>query len=95
MMKRIILACAVVAVCCAMFGTELFAQASQTAPPVPLTVPSVNVTTTNCQIACDGQAMTCMSNCSPIGPIANPNPDFRAACSLNCASQQLVCKQRC
>ena len=93
-MTRIVLA-ALVLLNCAALGTELFAQSGQVTNPVPLTPPTVNTTTTTCQIACDGQAMTCMSSCSPIGPIANPNPDFRAACSLSCASQQLVCKQRC
>jgi hypothetical protein len=94
MMTRITLACVVVAVGCATFGAELFAQSNQTAPPVPLTRPSINTTTTQCQINCDTQAMNCMNGCvvpvSPTGPAAGTG-----SCNLSCTTSQLTCKQRC
>jgi hypothetical protein len=63
-MTRLVLA-ALVLLDCASFTTELFAQASQTAPPVPLTTPSLNTTTLTCQINCDTQAMNCQNSCIP------------------------------
>ena len=63
-MTRLVLA-ALVLLNCASFTTKLFAQASQTAPPVPLTPPSVNTTTVTCQINCDSQAMFCQNSCVP------------------------------
>ena len=51
-MTRLVLE-ALVLLNCASFTTKLFAQASQTAPPVPLTPPSLNTTTVTCQINCD------------------------------------------
>ena len=64
LMTRLVLA-ALVLLNCASFTTKLFAQASQTAPPVPLTAPSVNTTTVTCQINCDSQAMSCQNSCVP------------------------------
>jgi hypothetical protein len=98
-MRRILLA-AVLLLNCASFGTELFAQANQTINPVPLTPPTVNTTTTTCQINCDTQAMFCQNNCVPItGSPAQANPTVPAGvtstCNLSCTTQQLVCKQRC
>ena len=99
-MKRIVLA-ALVLVTCIAFATELFAQASQTVNPVPITPPTINTTTLTCQVNCDTQAMNCMNNCIPIGgltvnssgvvssPVVNPS------CNSTCSSQQLVCKQQC
>jgi hypothetical protein len=73
-----------------------FAQSGQTVTPLPSPPPTLNQTTTSCQINCDSRAMNCMNNCGLIsGPVANTNPDFRAQCSLSCSSQQLVCKQEC
>ena len=63
-MTRLVLA-ALVLLNCASFTTKLFAQASQTAPPVPLTAPSVNTTSLTCQINCDTQAMSCQNSCVP------------------------------
>jgi hypothetical protein len=72
------------------------AQAGQTAPPPPVRAPSLDQTTTSCQINCDSSAMNCMNNCGFVtGAQAAANPDFRAQCSLSCSSQQMVCKQRC
>ena len=82
----------------AAFGTERirFAQAGQTAPPPPVRAPSIDQTTTSCQISCDSSAMNCMNNCGLItGAQAAAAPDFRAQCTLSCSSQQMVCKQRC
>jgi hypothetical protein len=96
-MTRIVLP-ALVLLNCAAFGTEVFAQASQTINPVPLTPPSVNTTTTTCQINCDTQAMTCQNSCLPTtaATAANPlAPAGSSACTFNCTTQQLVCKQRC
>src|SRR5262245_17312754 len=50
---------------CAALTTELFAQANQTSPPVPLLTPSLNTTTLTCQINCDTQAMNCQNSCLP------------------------------
>jgi hypothetical protein len=69
-MKRVALAFVVIAIGCTTFGAELFAQSNQTAPPVPLTVPSVNTTTLQCQITCDTQAMNCLNSC--VTPVLNP-----------------------
>jgi hypothetical protein len=82
----------------AAFGSERvhLAQAGQTVPPPPVRPPSLDQTTTSCQISCDSTAMNCMNNCGFItGAQAATAPDFRAQCSLSCSSQQLVCKQRC
>jgi hypothetical protein len=51
-MPRIVQA-ALVLLSCALFATEVFAQSGQVTNPVPLTAPSVNTTTTTCQINCD------------------------------------------
>ena len=64
LMTRLVLA-ALVLLNCASFTTKLFAQASPTAPPVPLTAPSVSTTTLTCQINCDTQAMSCQNSCVP------------------------------
>ena len=98
LMTRIVLA-ALVLLNCAVFGTETFGQANQTINPVPLTPPTVNTTTTTCQINCDTQAMTCQNSCVPATGSTAANPlapaGVTAACTLSCSSQQLVCKQRC
>src|SRR5215471_380620 len=60
LMTRIVLA-ALVLLNCTAVATELFAQANQVINPVPLTPPTVNTTTTTCQINCDTQARTCQS----------------------------------
>jgi hypothetical protein len=96
-MTRIVLA-ALVLLNCAAFGTEVLAQAGQVTNPVPLTSPTVNTTTTTCQINCDTQAMTCRSSCLPTTAATSVNPAVAATsgtCNLNCTTQQLVCKQRC
>src|SRR5258708_5578651 len=96
-MTRIVLA-ALALLICATFGTEVFAQASQTVTPVPLTPPSINTTTTTCQINCDTQAMTCQGTCSAAVAAGTVNllaPTFGNTCTFNCTNQQLVCKQRC
>ena len=96
-MTRIVLA-ALALLVCATFGTEVFAQASQTITPVPLTPPSINTTTTTCQINCDTQAMTCQGTCSAAVAAGTVNllaPTFGNTCTFNCTNQQLVCKQRC
>ena len=70
------------------------AQAGQTVAPPPVRPPSLDQTTTSCQINCDASAMNCMNNCGLItGAQAAAAPDFRAQCSLSCSSQPLVCKQ--
>ena len=63
-MTRLALA-TLVLLCGASVATELFAQANQTSPPVPLVTPTLNTTTLTCQINCDTQAMNCMNNCIP------------------------------
>ena len=96
-MKRIVLA-ALVLVRCVAFATELFAQANQTVNPVPLTPPTINTTTTTCQVNCDTQAMICQNACIPTtaATLVNPAPSSSTgACNLTCTSAQLVCKQRC
>jgi hypothetical protein len=75
------------------FGAEHvhLAQAGQTVLPPPIRPPSVDQTTTSCQISCDSSVMNCMNNCGLItGAQAAAAPDFRAQCSLSCSSQQLV-----
>ena len=87
----------------AMLGTSALgaerihlAQAGQTVAPPPVRPPSLDQTTTSCQISCNSAAMNCMNNCGLItGAQAAAAPDFRAQCTLSCSSQQLVCKQRC
>jgi hypothetical protein len=83
----------------AVFGTETFGQAGQTINPVPITPPTLNTTTTTCQINCDTQAMFCQNNCVPATGSTAANPlapaGVTATCHLSCTTQQLVCKQRC
>ena len=95
MMKRIALALVVIAIGCTTFGADLFAQSNQTAPPVPLTAPTINTTTLQCQISCDTQAMNCLNSC--VVPVLNPTVPAGATspCNLSCTSSQLTCKQRC
>jgi hypothetical protein len=91
-MTRIVLAALVLLNC----TTELFAQASQTVTPVPITPPSLNTTTLTCQINCDTQAMNCQNSCVPTtAAAANAPAAPSGSCNLSCSSQQLVCKQRC
>ena len=98
-MKRILGACIITAVLgTSALGAERIhlAQAGQTVAPPPVRPPSLDQTTTSCQINCDSSAMNCMNNCGLItGAQAAAAPDFRAQCTLSCSSQQLVCKQRC
>ena len=96
-MTRIVLA-ALVLLNCTAVATELFAQANQVINPVPLTPPTVNTTTTTCQVNCDTQAMNCQNACIPTTAAAQASPagsGGTGACNLSCTSQQLVCKQRC
>jgi hypothetical protein len=84
----------------AVFATEVAAQAGQVINPVPLTPPSVNLTTTTCQTTCDTQAMLCQNTCvSSAAATATTTtlaaPSSAGACNLSCTTQQLVCKQRC
>ena len=97
LMTRIVLA-ALVLLNCTAVATELFAQANQVINPVPLTPPTVNTTTTTCQINCDTQAMNCQNSCIPTSAAVATNPaasTSTGACNLSCTTQQLVCKQRC
>ena len=96
-MTRIVLA-ALVLLNCAAFGTEVFAQASQTVNPVPITPPTLNTITTTCQTSCDVQAMTCLNSCVPTSTATAASPGAATSsgtCNLGCTTQQLVCKQRC
>jgi hypothetical protein len=101
-MTRIVLA-ALVLLNCAAFGTEVFAQAGQTVNPVPITPPTLNTTTTTCQINCDTVAMNCQGACissapavtAPAGSVVTAPAGSSGACNLGCTTQQLVCKQRC
>jgi hypothetical protein len=96
-MTRIGLA-ALVLLSCAVFATELSAQSNQVINPVPLTPPTVNTATTQCQINCDTQAMTCLNTCVPTTAATAASPAAAASggsCNLACSTQQLVCKQRC
>jgi hypothetical protein len=93
-MTRIVLA-ALVLLNCAAFGTEVFAQAGQTVNPVPITPPTLNLTTTTCQINCDTLAMNCQGACISSAPVVAAPAGSSAACNLGCTTQQLVCKQRC
>jgi len=96
-MTRIVLA-ALVLLNCTAVATEVFAQSGQVTNPVPLTPPSVNTTTTTCQVNCDTQAMNCQNACIPTTAAVATNPaasTSTGACNLSCTSPQLVCKQRC
>ena len=93
-MTRLALA-TLVLLCGASVATELFAQANQTSPPVPLVTPSLNTTTLTCQINCDTQAMNCQNSCLPTAAPTPGAPASTGACNLGCSTQQLVCKQRC
>jgi hypothetical protein len=84
-----------VLLCGASVATELFAQANQTSPPVPLVTPTLNTTTLTCQINCDTQAMNCQNSCLPTAVATPGAPANTGACNLSCSTQQLVCKQRC
>jgi hypothetical protein len=84
-----------VLLCGASVATELFAQANQTSPPVPLVTPTLNTTTLTCQINCDTQAMNCQNSCLPTAASTPGAPAASGACNLGCSTQQLVCKQRC
>jgi hypothetical protein len=82
-------------------ATDVFAQANQTSPPVPLVAPSLNTGTLTCQVNCDTTAMNCQNSCVPtgapsatLGGAATPGAGS-GACNLACSTQQLVCKQRC
>ena len=79
---------------CALFGTELFAQAGQTVTPSPQRAPSIDTASFTCRINCDTQSMNCQNSC-PSGLLAAANPGSQANCTLGCSNQQLVCKQRC
>jgi len=97
LMTRIMLAVLVLLNCTA-FATEVFAQSNQVTNPVPLTPPTVNTTTTTCQVNCDTQAMNCQNSCIPSTAAVTANPAASSgsgACNLSCTTQQLVCKQRC
>jgi hypothetical protein len=66
--------------------------------PVPLTrTPLISSqTSTACLVGCDTQLMNCQNACVVVGPATGtPNPAGNAPCSLNCTTQQLVCKQTC
>jgi len=103
-MTRIALA-AVALLSSAVFATEVAAQSGQVTNPVPLTPPTLNLTTTTCQTTCDTQAMLCLNTCvsTAVGPTSSATgvttptlaPSTGGACNLSCTSQQLVCKQRC
>src|SRR6266481_2225054 len=81
-MRRIVLA-ALVLLNCASFGTELFAQASQTVTPVPITPPTLNTTTTTCQTTCDTQAMLCLNTCVSTAA-ASTSAHTRIRCRRHC-----------
>ena len=96
-MKRVVPG-ALVLVSFVAFATELFAQANQTVNPVPITPPTINTTTTTCQVNCDTQAMFCQNACIPTTAAAQANPAASSStgtCNLTCTSTQLACKQRC
>jgi len=96
-MTRIALA-ALVLLSSAVFATELAAQAGQVINPVPLTPPTLNLTTTTCQTTCDTQAMVCLNTCvsTAVAPTTTPAAaPSGGACNLSFTTQQLVCKQRC
>jgi len=97
-MPRIVQA-ALVLLSCTLFATEVFAQSGQVTNPVPLTAPSINTTTTTCQINCDTVAMTCLNSCVPATAstltVVPGSTATTGTCNLNCTTQQLVCKQRC
>ena len=95
-MTRIALA-ALVLLSSAVFATEVAAQAGQVINPVPLTAPTLNLTTTTCQTTCDTQAMLCLNTCvsTVVAPTTTAAAPSGGACNLSCTTQQLVCKQRC
>jgi hypothetical protein len=67
---------------------------TQTAPVAPLpTLQLPSSTVTTCQVNCDTVAMNCQNTCVQVGPVVTPATP--GACNVACASQQLVCKQRC
>ena len=66
--------------------------------PVPLTpTPLISSQiSTACLVACDTQVMNCQNACVVVGPTTGTlNPAGSAPCTLNCTTQQLVCKQTC
>jgi hypothetical protein len=66
--------------------------------PIPLTpTPLISSqTSTACLVSCDTQLMNCQNACVVVGPATGTlNPTGNAPCTLNCTSQQLVCKQTC
>src|SRR5262249_49139578 len=97
-MTRIALA-AVALLSSAVFATEVAAQSGQVTNPVPLTPPTLNLTTTTCQTTSDTPAMLCLNTSvsTAVGPTSRPTgaESTGGACNLSCTSQQLVCKQRC
>jgi hypothetical protein len=67
--------------------------------PVPL-VPTPLIssqTSTACLVGCDTQVMNCQNACLTVAPTTpgTANPAGTAPCTLNCTTQQLVCKQTC
>ncbi len=98
-MTRIALA-ALALLSSAAFATEVAAQPGQTINPVPLTPPTLNLTTPTCQTTCDTQAMLCLNTCVSSAAATTTTtttaaPSTAGACNLSCTTQQLVCKQRC
>jgi hypothetical protein len=61
-------------------------------PPTPLLQ---SQTSTACLVGCDTALMNCQNACTVVGSAAIPNPVGTAPCTLNCTSQQLVCKNVC
>src|SRR5260221_6438860 len=97
-MTRIALA-ALALLSSAAYAAEVDAQAGQTINPVPLTPPTLNLTTPTCQTTCDTQAMLCLNTCVSSAAATTTTttaaPSTAGACNLSCTTQQLVCKQRC
>ena len=73
-----------------------FAQTVQPAiRPMPQIGPSITSTFTNCLVTCDTGAMNCQNSCLSVGPPTAANPAGGTQCTLNCGTQQQVCKQSC
>ena len=82
------------------------AQVQITPTPLTQTPLIAGPNSTACSNSCDIGAMSCQNSCLVVGPVVTPNVALgglvsptpgaiNPSCTLNCSSQQLVCKQAC
>ena len=101
---RRILQVALLLIFCGSAVEPSLAQVQITPTPLTTTPLIAGPNTTACANSCDIAAMSCQSSCLVVGPTVIPNPaggatastpTINPSCTLNCSSQQLVCKQAC